>query len=296
VRSVTSLGSSTKDHFAAYKRARSTTWGSAGERTTVREPWRNRVLNHAIHMAAVTQLRNPGPGRDYYQRKIDSGKKPKAALRCPQAPGQRRDLPAPRPRRGEGVGGPGGHMGATRNTSATGSTPTAGSSVKPQPRTRKNVTPPWRARLDNRGVPLSLACWKSRRDGDELHMRASATTHVWLSGDRVIVCGYSQGPVTWTLDGDVTAVAASASTAELGAAVHGMLERPARTVEVAEQKPLLSAARVRSYRQLEREYALVSVDLDGGTLSIRRLEARRWRPGAHRRVSPTTGRLGCRSR
>ena len=101
----------------------------------------------------------------------------------------------------------------------------------------------------------------------------SATTHVWLSGDRVIVCGYSQGPVTWTLDGDVTAVAASASTAELGAAVHGMLERPARTVEVAEQKPLLSAARVRSYRQLEREYALVSVDLDGGTL---RFDA--WRP------------------
>ena len=42
----------------------------------------NRVLNHAIHMAAVTQLRHPGPGRDYYQRKIASGKKPKAALRC----------------------------------------------------------------------------------------------------------------------------------------------------------------------------------------------------------------------
>jgi hypothetical protein len=101
----------------------------------------------------------------------------------------------------------------------------------------------------------------------------SATTQVWLSGDRVIVCGYSRGPVTWTLDGDITAVAASASAAELGAAVHGMLARPARTVEEAAEKPLLSAARVRSYRQLEREYALVSVDLDGGTF---RFDA--WRP------------------
>ena len=42
----------------------------------------NRRLNHALHMAAVTQLRHPGPGRDYYQRKLAEKKKPKEALRC----------------------------------------------------------------------------------------------------------------------------------------------------------------------------------------------------------------------
>jgi transposase len=42
----------------------------------------NRRLNHAIHMAALTQLRNPGPGRDYYLPKLAEKKKPKAALRC----------------------------------------------------------------------------------------------------------------------------------------------------------------------------------------------------------------------
>ena len=29
----------------------------------------NRQLNHALHMAAVTQVRNDTPGRAYYQRK-----------------------------------------------------------------------------------------------------------------------------------------------------------------------------------------------------------------------------------
>ena len=42
----------------------------------------NRRLNHALHMAAVTQLRYPGPGRDYYLRKLADGKTPKEALRC----------------------------------------------------------------------------------------------------------------------------------------------------------------------------------------------------------------------
>jgi hypothetical protein len=97
-------------------------------------------------------------------------------------------------------------------------------------------------------------------------MEASATTDVWLSNDRVVVSGYSQGPVAWNLDGDVTVVAANASDTELGAAVMEMLERPAKRVQEPAQRPLLSAARVRSFRQLEREYALVSVERDGATL------------------------------
>ena len=53
-----------------------------------RKIWRlsrrgNRTLNHAIHMAAVTQLRFAhSPGRGYYDRKIADGKTPKEALRA----------------------------------------------------------------------------------------------------------------------------------------------------------------------------------------------------------------------
>jgi len=130
-----------EDHFAAYNGTAPTTWGSAGDARPCVNRGGNRVLNHAIHMAAVTQLRNPGPGRDYYQRKIASGKKPKAALRClkrriSDAIYRRLVLDAQ-----NALGGPGGHVGTTRNTSATGSTPNAGSSVKPQPGPRRNATP-----------------------------------------------------------------------------------------------------------------------------------------------------------
>ena len=42
----------------------------------------NRKVNHALHMAAVTQIRNPGtPGRIYFERKVSEGKTKKEALR-----------------------------------------------------------------------------------------------------------------------------------------------------------------------------------------------------------------------
>ena len=71
-----------EDHFASYNGTAPTAWGSAGDATPCVNRGGNRTLNHALHMAAVTQLRNPGPGRDYYLRKIGDGKKPKAAVRC----------------------------------------------------------------------------------------------------------------------------------------------------------------------------------------------------------------------
>ena len=43
----------------------------------------NRRVNHAIHMAAVTQIRyKHSPGRAYYDKKIAEGKTPKEALRA----------------------------------------------------------------------------------------------------------------------------------------------------------------------------------------------------------------------
>ncbi len=42
----------------------------------------NRVLNHAIHMAAITQIRHDTPGRVYYDKKQAEGKTKKEALRA----------------------------------------------------------------------------------------------------------------------------------------------------------------------------------------------------------------------
>ena len=45
-------------------------------------PRGDRQLNHAIHMAAVTQVRHDTPGRAYYLRKQAEGKTRKEALRA----------------------------------------------------------------------------------------------------------------------------------------------------------------------------------------------------------------------
>ena len=39
-------------------------------------------MNHAIHIAAVTQLRYDTNGRVYYDKKIAEGKTPKEAIRA----------------------------------------------------------------------------------------------------------------------------------------------------------------------------------------------------------------------
>lgn len=56
---------------------------SSGPRKRHRlNPRGNRMLNHAIHIAAVCQIRNDTPGRAYYQRKLAEGKSHKEALRA----------------------------------------------------------------------------------------------------------------------------------------------------------------------------------------------------------------------
>jgi transposase len=42
----------------------------------------NRQLNAAIHVVAVAQARDPGPGRDHYQRKLTEAKTTNEARRC----------------------------------------------------------------------------------------------------------------------------------------------------------------------------------------------------------------------
>jgi transposase len=69
-------------YFARYN-ATAPIEASSGTRTRHRlNPRGNRRLNHALHMAAVTQVRNDTPGRAYYLRKQSEGKTRKEALRA----------------------------------------------------------------------------------------------------------------------------------------------------------------------------------------------------------------------
>jgi transposase len=72
------------DHFAAYNGTAPIEVSSGGRRKIFRLSRRgNRRLNHAIHMAAVTQIRHRhSPGRAYYDRKIAEGHTGKAAIRA----------------------------------------------------------------------------------------------------------------------------------------------------------------------------------------------------------------------
>ena len=72
-----------RDHFAACN-GTAPIEVSSGPRKIYRLSRRgNRRLNHAIHMAAVTQIRHRhSEGRAYYDRKLAEGKTPKEALRA----------------------------------------------------------------------------------------------------------------------------------------------------------------------------------------------------------------------
>jgi len=72
----------TKGHFATYN-ATAPIEASSGDRPRHRlNPRGNRKLNHAIHVAAICQLRYPGEGRTYYDKRIAEGKTSKEAIRA----------------------------------------------------------------------------------------------------------------------------------------------------------------------------------------------------------------------
>jgi transposase len=114
-----------RDHFAAYN-GTAPIEASSGNHNIHRLSRRgNRQLNHAIHMAAVTQIRNHGTtGRIYYDRKVTEGMGKKAALRALK----RKVSDAIYSRlitdtRSAGVKDPGGQSGNDSASSATGSHP-----------------------------------------------------------------------------------------------------------------------------------------------------------------------------
>ena len=94
----------------------------------------NRRMNHMIHIAAISQIRLDTDGRAYYRRKRAEGKKPLEAIRCLK----RRISDAiyrqllDDAQQAAGTG-PGGHCGATLQSSAVDLHPHIDTSDQPLP-------------------------------------------------------------------------------------------------------------------------------------------------------------------
>ena len=73
-----------RDHFAAYNDTAPVEVSSGNRKRACRlSPRGNRRLNHAIHMAAISQIRHKhSDGRAYYDKKAAEGTTHKEALRC----------------------------------------------------------------------------------------------------------------------------------------------------------------------------------------------------------------------
>jgi transposase len=94
----------------------------------------NRRMNHMIHIAAVTQLRLNGAGRAYYRRKRAAHKKPMEAMRCLKrriSDAIYRQLLADAAR--AAGADPGGHCGASQESSAVDLPPHIDTSDQPLP-------------------------------------------------------------------------------------------------------------------------------------------------------------------
>jgi transposase len=69
-------------HYARYTGSAPIAASSGPKQRHRLNPRGNRQLNRALHVAAVTQVRNDTSGRAYYRRKLDEGKTTKEALRA----------------------------------------------------------------------------------------------------------------------------------------------------------------------------------------------------------------------
>jgi transposase len=125
-----------RHHFAAYNGTAPAQWGSAGDVHDRVNLGGNRRLNHALHIAAITQSRYGGPGRKYYLRKLAEGKTRKEALRAVKrriSDSIYRQLLADADTQHPTGTGPGGQLGATLSSGAADRSPMVDTSEKPQP-------------------------------------------------------------------------------------------------------------------------------------------------------------------
>src|ERR1700730_2871727 len=148
-----------RDHFASYN-GTAPVEVSSGNRKIHRLSLRgNRRINHALHMAAITQIRHRhSDGRAYYDRKIAEGKTHKEALRClkrkiSDAVFARLQADARQAAATAAAKGPGGQPGNDSDSSAAGlppehrlfgqATPEPATTLRPatQPREPRSLKP-----------------------------------------------------------------------------------------------------------------------------------------------------------
>src|SRR5260221_5302219 len=154
-----------RDHFAAYN-GTAPIEVSSGNRKIYRLSLRgNRRVNHAIHMAAITQIRHShSDGRAYYDRKLAEGKTHKEALRCLK----RRISDAiyarlradARQAAGSVQAGPGGQQGNDPDSRAAGAHPPNQLFGQTTPQPCPTLRPPAPAR---RATPPAPASKKTRQ-------------------------------------------------------------------------------------------------------------------------------------
>ena len=116
-------------------------------------------MNHMIHIAATTQIRLDTEGRAYYRRKLAAGKTRAEAMRCLK---RRVSDALYRQLRTDAHAavdaGPGGHRGASHQSSAAGSHPHTGTSDQPLPGPAPATLPaPTSARKTATSRPLETA-------------------------------------------------------------------------------------------------------------------------------------------
>jgi transposase len=126
----------TAAHFASWNGTAPLEASSGDQRRHRLSRVGNRRINRVLHIMAIVQLRRDTPGRVYYRRRLAEGKTTMEALRALKRhlsdviyKQMSRDAAAARP---AGTG-PGGHSGATLQSSADGPTPTTAPSDKSQP-------------------------------------------------------------------------------------------------------------------------------------------------------------------
>lgn len=163
----------TKNHFASWN-GTAPLDASSGEQIRHRlSRAGDRRINHVLHIMAIVQLRNDTLGRAFYRRKLAAGKTPMEALRAlkrrlsdvvyrrlvadtrtgPQPPAALEPAENPDTALG-GQAGPGGHPGATTDSSADDlATPMAVSSDKSLPGPATNHATPDPAATD---LPAAL--------------------------------------------------------------------------------------------------------------------------------------------
>jgi transposase len=122
-----------RDHFASWNGTAPLDASSGDQQRHLLSRAGNRRINRVLHIMAIVQLRNDTEGRAYYRRKLAAGKTPMEAMRRLKRRLSNVVYKQMVEDAKTATTGPGGHVGATLQSSAAGSIPTAGTSEQSLP-------------------------------------------------------------------------------------------------------------------------------------------------------------------